>query len=431
MSSTYYYYGTSASTESSMGANYVPPRNHTAPYIVNKPVTQGSFQSSSHGYANRVTTNPPAPTVIVLGPLGTEYTTVVTQPSWKPNQRLPEVTPKPHNITKKPQLPTTITHNISTVISGTSNNKIVSSSFITVNLKEGTSPKPSTLVDKGDHEGQSSAYTKKPATIWTTLASWDNKPNIHLKQNTTLIRPNKNYTVMNNLIFKEPDEDTKISTQLPCEEETSAPDVSNFPPVRHPNNSAISQQEKPTIVTTFNGTSPDPAEDEIPTPSLIEDDVLLTKVDSFVNTLVNSLHGDFDDLKDVVYSVKNVTVAPQTVTKKPKPATGPTKKPVPRPGQATTKAPAIKRPTTKPSTTKPSSARPSTVKKPVSVTTKSPVTTTKRPKPTKKPTLQTLATQPIVAENDEFFTTTITETFEEVSTIVPPSDFRAGRCSTS
>ena len=439
-SSNYYY---EISTESPGTTNYLSSSSGgSSTYLSSKitPYTSGTFQGSS--LSTRPTTNPPAPTVIVLGPLGTEYTTLASQ---KPSTRRPLTTAKPtirNNLgTKKPIVSTTITHNISTVISGATNNKhVVSTSYISVNLKDGTtSVKPTTLNDSGLStenvvaEDSSTYYvpsTKRPATVWTTISTWtNNKPSFHLKPS------NPNYNLPENV---KPDDKDRVpsmvtSTPTPCEDETAAPDDSIiFPPVRHPElniSNAIVQQEKPTIVVTGNDT--DYPENfvvgDIPTPTFIEDDVLKNKVDSFVNKIVDSLQGNFEDLKDVVYTKKNTTVPTPTKAPVPnkKPSSSPTKRP--KPTQVSTKKPVVVKKPTPVRPAIPVSGKPTTLKpKPISgqtPTTKKPPVVQKRPKPTKKTPILT-STEAVIADQEA--TSETLEVTTKIPEVVPTSDFRKG-----
>ncbi|XP_043284594.1 serine protease filzig [Venturia canescens] len=466
--STYYHYETQSTQppSSSSSSHSTPSTTSPAsprPHTSQKPeVTSTYGSSSSYSYTTRSTINPPAPTVIVLGPLGTEYTTITTQ---KPATRKPTSgSIRPSLVTKLPSVGTTITHNISTVIStssaATSNNHVVSTSYISVNLKDNTSPKPiqpvliNQAVESETEAIETPTATKRPSTIWTTLSSWSSKPSFHLKPSQPdLVFPTSTRKPIESVFFKETTtpasttasiKKTTLVTQpsTSSDEETAPPDdLINFPPVRNPN---LTQQEKPTLVESFNNTGfPDIDYlngNDIPTPSFIEDDVLTNKVDVFVHKIVESLGENFQDLKDVVYGKKNVTAPPpqtNTATKKP-----PTKKPLKPPSgkpSATTAKPATKKPTrpnaatqkpadkplskpTKIATTKP---RPTNV---ASVTTKKPASTvTKRPKPQKKPTSPptttstTTAPQAVVADTEtpveEF-----TDLSAEVQTTTP--DYR-------
>ncbi|XP_014470116.1 PREDICTED: mucin-17 [Dinoponera quadriceps] len=427
-SSTYYNY--ELVPTSGTETTYASRPTSSSPYA-SRPSTQTTYGASS-SHSKQPTTNPPAPTVIVLGPLGTGFTTETTQ---KPVTRKPsggstkpvstKSTPvKPTVVsTKKPSVSTTITHNISTVISNVASNNVVSTSYISVNLKDVTSSaKPS--VDLNTESVQPVMNTKaRPSTrrpvIWTTISSWSDKPTFNLKPSTSGLNWSENLTPIDTIVLKGTtdgvDRDTtRFTTSTPCDDdETAAPDdLINFPPVRNPNlniSVPISQQEKPTIVETYNNTGyPDIgliSENDIPTPTFIEDDVLTNKVDAFVNKIVESLQGNFQNLKDVVYARNGTTTTsatPATVTKRPTVGASsttrkPTRRATTRPSSVTTKKPSVttKRPTR--TTQRPSSAekptRPTkvTTSKPKpstsqSTTTKRPQTTTKRPRPTKRPT---------------------------------------------
>ncbi|EFN77168.1 Serine proteinase stubble [Harpegnathos saltator] len=433
-----------------------------------RPSTQTTYgASSSFGYSKRPTTNPPAPTVIVLGPLGTEFTTETTQKpatrkpssgSTKPVSSSIKTTPVRPTIvsTKKPSVSTTITHNISTVISNTANNNVVSTSYISVNLKDDTSSaKPS--VDISTESIQTLTSTKtRPSTrkpvIWTTISSWSEKPTFNLRPSTPgLSWSNVNLTPINTIVLKgttdrtDDRDSTRFTTVAPCDDETAAPDdLINFPPVRNPNlniSVPISQQEKPTIVETYNNTGyPDIeliSENDIPTPTFIEDDVLTNKVDAFVNKIIESLQGNFQSLSDVVYIRNGTTttsVTPATVTKRPTVgASSTTKKPTRR---ATTRPPSSSVTTKKPSVTtkRPTRAtqRPSSAEKPTrptkvttskpkpstlqSVTTKKPQTTTKRPKPTRRVTTPSPSSTETTILEEQSLNATESNAAEETNT---------------
>ncbi|XP_011698861.1 PREDICTED: mediator of DNA damage checkpoint protein 1 isoform X2 [Wasmannia auropunctata] len=419
-SSTYYNYE-HVPTETSYTSHHP---TSGGPYG-SRPATQ-TYSDASSGTYNRPTTNPPAPTVIVLGPLGTSFTTQTTQ---KPVTRKPSgTTIRPASIsikttpvrpitliTKKPSGSTTITHNISTVISNVNNNNVVSTSYISVNLKDGTSARPTVDVSTEAIAAQTSNTKNRPSTkrpvIWTTVSSWSSKPTFNLRPSTSGVNNWSNLTPVNNVIFKDT---VRTTTAAPCDDETAAPDdLINFPPVRNPNlniSMPISQQEKPTIVETYNNTGyPDIeliSEHDIPTPTFVEDDVLTNKVDAFVNKLVESLQGTFGNLQEMVYT-RNATgettsTTSSTATKRPTGGSTTTKRPTRRPtarpsssSSATTKRPSAttRRPTQKPSSperpTRPTKVttpkpKPSTLQ---NATTKRPQVTTRRPtKPTRKTT---------------------------------------------
>lgn len=323
-SSNYYSYETIPTDTTH--ASYSTSNAHSS-----RPSTQSIFTSvSTSDYSTKVTTtNPPAPTVIVLGPLGTEFTTETTQKTVTRKPSVPESvgstvifkptieSTKPSPLTtKKPSVSTTITHNISTVISNVATNNVVSTSFFSVNVKDGTTSEPmvdssyNTKSTTSQAETNSERLSTRRPTIWTTFSTWSDKPSFHLKPSTpsNIVFTEENIgEPVNTIIFKDPVVSTEIypksTTALPphCDEETAAPDdLINFPPVRNPNlniSTPISQQEKPTIVETFNNTGyPDIeilSENDIPTPTFIEDDVLTNKVDTFVNKIMQSLQDNF------------------------------------------------------------------------------------------------------------------------------------------
>ncbi|KAK9309050.1 hypothetical protein QLX08_001227 [Tetragonisca angustula] len=475
-SSNYYNYET-VPTHSTTFASYPTSNSHSS-----RPSTLSTFASAgTSDYSVKTTTNPPAPTVIVLGPLGTEFATETSQKiatkrpasetagssttAFKPATG--SIRPSPLT-TRKPSVSTTITHNISTVISNVATNNVVSTSFFSVNVKDGTTSKPmvnssystQSVVTETELETENfeKLSTRRP-TIWTTLSSWSGKPSFHLRPSTpSSVFPNENLTPINTVVFKDPTSSTmtdiKATTVPPhCDEETAAPDdLINFPPVRNPNlniSAPISQQEKPTIVETFNNTGyPDIeiiSENDIPTPTFIDDDVFTNKVDSFVNKIVQSLQGNFQDLKEIVYNRVNATPAAiynqaSTVTRRPATTTKkPVRKPAAttKPSYITTKKPVTtKRPINRPTTLKPSlsekpvrPSKPTTTKpKPTAAsgaTTKRPQVTTKRTRPTRRPTT-TLATstETIVAEEEETSVANAVETTTSPQ-ITSSSDFRS------
>ncbi|XP_050426858.1 serine protease filzig-like [Adelges cooleyi] len=174
-----------------------------------------------------------------------------------------------------------------------------------------------------------------------------------------------------------------------------------FPPVRDPNvNLTATQQEKPTLTdTTQFGGDYDADPDTIP--QLAVDENLDDKVHLFVEKVVQSLQGNFEDLEKVLMSgeqTSNVTISndPQPSTPTKKPLTTTTKKPTkakpskpPKVGTSTykpTPVPLPDAPYLEPSTTVKPTKLP-TLLTPVQLfqptwSTESPV---KRPKPTKAP----------------------------------------------
>ncbi|KAK2576104.1 hypothetical protein KPH14_007438 [Odynerus spinipes] len=463
--STYYNYET-VSTETDY------PSYSTSHSYSSRPSTPTTFgSSSSFGYSSRPTTNPPAPTVIVLGPLGTEYTTqsteksVITKRPYNGSSRPPASTSKPVTAsTKKPNVSTMITHNISTVISNvdTNSNHVVSTSYITVNLKDTTSTKSPDNADTAteafvpETSVEERMTTTRRPTTWTTALTWTKKPTFQLKPSTVNIASSQHTVKPTSTII------LKATTPSPpptaavvhCEEDTPAPDdLINFPPVRNPNlniSTPLSQQEKPTIVESFNNTSYPNFEmineNDIPTPTFIEDAVLTNKVDTFVNKIMESLQGNFQDLKEVVYNpVSSSTLA----TKKPTtPASvsttrRPTRRPsgTTKPSRVTTKRPATtRRPTVRPTTAKPSSGetrprptKPTTLKpKPVATTPTAPTTTrrpqvtTKRPKPSRKPsTVPTTTVEAVLQEEEGVASIDTTQSSASNTETSPPTpDFR-------
>ncbi|CAH2084081.1 unnamed protein product [Euphydryas editha] len=196
------------------------------------------------------------------------------------------------------------------------------------------------------------------------------------------------------------------STTIKTEIQTSPDD--NFPPVRNPMLSA--NATNPNI---FN-TSISVADNELDilddvnfsTPSWQDDDKLNDKMNLFVNKIVGSLQGTFQELHDIVILDKkpNATIIQdKTTTAKPPKKTLPTRRPVtttrkPVRVTTTTKKPPVKT-TKKPTKLTTAARRPTTTTpSPDTVTTKKTVTTTKKAKPTKKVTTTTITTT--VTEQD-------------------------------
>lgn len=144
-------------------------------------------------------------------------------------------------------------------------------------------------------------------------------------------------------------------------------DTFAFPPVRDPNVNltAASQQEKPDV--TVVDSAGDYDADAEPNPQLTVDDNLDDKVHLFVEKVVQSLQGNFEDLEKVLLSgdpsSSNITIGNDD------PAGWPTKKPA-------TAAPTAATPTKKPA--KPAAAKPT---KPSPQPVKWTSTTTYRPTP--------------------------------------------------
>lgn len=167
-------------------------------------------------------------------------------------------------------------------------------------------------------------------------------------------------------------------TSSPIYVQTSSDDLINFPPVRNPN--LNSTGTVPSVFTGGNTTNfidPILQEVEFTTPALMlqEDDELNEKMSLFVNKIVGSLQGTFQELHDIVILDKtpNATITNQN-NKTP-----------------TTKKPATKKPTKKPTriattTVSTTTLTTTTTKKPARFTTKKPTpvvvtqtATTKKP----------------------------------------------------
>lgn len=173
--------------------------------------------------------------------------------------------------------------------------------------------------------------------------------------------------------------------------DTSQNDLNNFPPVRNPN-----------LNTTSNVVQQQVGENEISTPTFVEDEKLNDRMGILVSKIVESLQGNFEQLADVVY---DDVIQPDPTTGKP---TSNTK----RPSAVSTKKPVVTRKpvssVARPATTAKPTARPAavTTKKPavvrVSTTTKKTPTATATPakRTTKKPAAATTVStkKPIVTK---------------------------------
>uniref|UniRef100_A0A1B0CPX6 Putative mucin-17 n=1 Tax=Lutzomyia longipalpis TaxID=7200 RepID=A0A1B0CPX6_LUTLO len=161
---------------------------------------------------------------------------------------------------------------------------------------------------------------------------------------------------------------------------TPQDDLVNFPPVRNPN-----------LNTSLNYPGAE-EEEEVVTPTFLEDQKFKDKMDLLVSKIVASLQSNFDSLADVVLERNTTNVIQKRPTAKPGVASSkpPTRKPTPKPPQRTTVPPlgvTSRRPPTKPVAT--GATRPG-------VTTRKP---TARPgqitssRPTRKPTTTLLTTR--------------------------------------
>lgn len=149
----------------------------------------------------------------------------------------------------------------------------------------------------------------------------------------------------------------------------AADDLINFPPVRNPNLN-LTNGVPPGVHTGVNFSDEELSET---TPIFIEDEILHNKMDLLVSKIVASLQNNFDNLADMVYERRNVTILkdptedaatlkpnrrpttkkPATTTKKTRISTTSTRRPL----KATSKKPA--------STKKPTSNKRPTTKRPV------------------------------------------------------------------
>ncbi|KAF6204080.1 hypothetical protein GE061_002420 [Apolygus lucorum] len=150
-----------------------------------------------------------------------------------------------------------------------------------------------------------------------------------------------------------------------------------FPPVRDPYVNLT--QTYPPEVVHWNTPSTNVYHEDETTPPLVEDENLDNKVHKFVEKIVQSLQGNFEDLENVLIngeSTNNVTVSsyappvkrPSTTTKKP--TRKPSKKPTTyysttTPTRPRPTLPLITRPPPRPSSTK----KPYTTKRPIPTTT--------------------------------------------------------------
>lgn len=346
----------------------------------------------------------PIPTVIVLSSLHTTQ-----KPYHKPNYDHPSSTTVGYNKPAyQPSYQSSSTHKIKPITnsntkypSSTSsvqilytstmkptNRPITQTSTITISPKP-NSPKPTTglqdavLISVSSPKPQHDTATSKPDYSTSSLYHQ------HTVSQDTYPKPSY---YPNPVLFSTPQQNPVIN---------STEDLIAFPPVRDPNvNFTATQGEKPliTATTTFGDYG-----DEDATPQLAVDEQLDTKVHVFVEKIVQSLQGNFEDLEKVLLTGENK----QNITISNDPY--PTKKP----GANTTKRPPVKKPTKKPKPTKPLSSKPTTLnpyrptplyttltsilpnKKPTASSILYTPTTsegygitipTKKPKPTKKPT---------------------------------------------
>ncbi|XP_048002199.1 serine protease filzig [Leguminivora glycinivorella] len=212
------------------------------------------------------------------------------------------------------------------------------------------------------------------------------------------------------------------ATTLRPEMQTSSDDLINFPPVRNPMLNATGSN--PGLYNTSISLSDNELETlhdvDFTTPTWQEDEKLNEKMNLFVNKIVGSLQGTFQELHDIVILDKkpNATIInSKTTTPKPskKPVT--TRKPVvttrkPIRLTTTTKRPTVKT-TKKPVKLTTAARRPTTTTPPQTTTV---ITTTTKKSVTRKPT------KPVTKPSKPAKTTTVapttvtTEAVEEVTT---------------
>ncbi|XP_041983315.1 serine protease filzig [Aricia agestis] len=318
------------------------------------------------------------PTVIVLSSLPP------TKPSSSEETHFVEISQEPF---KKPISQITVNNNIETT-----NN-------IYMNKPSQTQTKPKPSNDKPS--SPTVVITPKPSPTTTPLPI---KASIRPRPTTTVIPSYDPYTEL-----------YTVSTLRP-EFQTSSDDLINFPPVRNPMLNATGSN--PSVFNTSVAISDNEldlhiTDVDISTPTWQEDEKLNEKMNLFVNKIVGSLQGTFQELHDIVIldkkpNVPSITIPSSTLkpprktiaTKKP---TTTTKKPL-RLTNPTTKKPTVKT-TKKPSKVTTTAVRkPTTTPAPTTTSTKKSVTTTKKGKPTRKVTTTTAAA------------TTSTEPADEVTT---------------
>ncbi|KAJ8955742.1 hypothetical protein NQ318_008614 [Aromia moschata] len=150
------------------------------------------------------------------------------------------------------------------------------------------------------HPVTPTTYEQYPVTIHRPTLP-QSKPinqvtiNNHVTQNIYSTSESPSPTV---LITPKPSITSSVRPQEDTVEIVPPPDeFINFPPVRNPNLNMSS-------IASLN-------EDDITTPGFIEDAVLDSKVESFVNKIIQGLQEPFHDLKDIVYS-RNKTSSLET-----------------------------------------------------------------------------------------------------------------------
>ncbi|XP_049882452.1 serine protease filzig [Pectinophora gossypiella] len=283
--------------------------------------------------------------------------------------------------------------------------------------------KPVSQITVNTHiESTNNIFMNKPPTSYdrpsspTVLITPKPSPNttpypIKVSASTSSTRPV--YTTISSPSFDSYTEYYSSTTFKP-ELQTSPDDLINFPPVRNPmlnaTGSNIGLYNTSVAISDLNEI--DPLHDiEFTTPTWQEDEKLNEKMNLFVNKIVGSLQGTFQELHDIVILDKkpNATIIKdtKTTTQKPKRTPATTRRPATttkRPLRTTTtRRPTVKT-TKKPTRVTTPARKPTTTTAPPTTTTKKSVTTTKKPKPTRKVTTTTVAA------------TTATELADEVTT---------------
>nr|CAD7458420.1 unnamed protein product [Timema tahoe] len=322
---------------------------------VNKPAQHGEMESSS-----KPTRPNQVPTVIVLGPMSSDYTTSRPYNHYSSSGDKYSgtiITKRPQTHTSKPP------SSLSWVQTSVTNTRPTSWD----DDKIATKPTYSEMVSLITRRPTlSSLTTKKPSSFIVTKRPLTTDP-----------------TTVQDLYVEE-------------NYQTSGNDLVNFPPVRNPqlNMTGSSQQENPSVVqstdyTVIEGNYPEDnivLENDIATPAFTEDDKLNNKLQGFVSKIVGSLQGNFQELEDVVFKTNNNSFSstigiplasrPPSTTKKPTSGVRPTpsRRPISSSPITTTKNP------TRLST---SSARPSTpTRRPIKLSTSSKrPATSQTPKP--------------------------------------------------
>ncbi|XP_065339907.1 serine protease filzig-like isoform X3 [Cloeon dipterum] len=223
---------------------------------------------------------------------------------------------------------------------------------------------------------QTSAPTQSPQPSLSTWVSVNKSPN---NPNTTPHPDHPSFIVTSN--------DIRPVTARPTPS-APAPTVIVLGPFEPPSNGQYEVLSRPEILPVIAEEPSTTSAAPFVTP-IFEDGELSVKVHQFVDKIVNSLAGDFQNLEDVVLSNKNITLfasttpSPTTTTKKPKTSTAkPTKKPASNKPQVEAVEAATQKPT-RPSTNKPkpstSKPKPSAVANaattPTTTTTSQPIST--------------------------------------------------------